>query len=325
MRITDTVYFYKGRKEEKIIRGAGSCNVVVLKMDRQVMFDTGLIIGGSFRDLEKAAAADGVDLSRTRAVLHTHAHWDHIIGDCIVQGKHGAKVYAHPWEKPIVESQQAAFKATILDIGGFYGEVFGLPPFIFKLLLRYVGGTYSGLRVDEQLHGGEELDFGLRVIACHTPGHTPGHMGYYLPVEKVFIGGDLIDLETGTGADLNNPHSDYSDGLASLEKVRAMDIDYYLPSHGEPVHGRSEIGRLLDRMIENTRGYVTDITEFLSQREGTLAGILDEIMPDTPFTLRAMKMMQILSTLKYMQENGDVILEKKDGKFIWNLAPAQGG
>ena len=320
MQITDNVYFYKGRGEEKIIRGAGSCNVVVLKTDRQVMFDTGLIIGGSFRDLEQAAVADGLDLSQTRAVLHTHSHWDHIIGDCIVQGKHGAKVYAHPWEKPIVESQEAGFKAMILDVGGFYSEVFGLPPFLFRLLLRYVGGTYGGIRVDELLNGGEELDFPLKIVACHTPGHSPGHMGYYVPEEKVFVGGDLIDLETGTGADLNNPHSDYPDGLASLEKVRELDIEYFLPAHGEPVRGKDEVRNLLDAMIENTHGYIKDISGFLSEREGTLTEMENELMPGTPFTLKAMKMMQILTTLKYMQEQGSVNLQKKGNKFSWSLA-----
>ena len=47
MKITDSVYFYRGREEEKLIRGAGSCNVIVVKSDRQVMVDTGLIVGGA--------------------------------------------------------------------------------------------------------------------------------------------------------------------------------------------------------------------------------------------------------------------------------------
>ncbi|NQU07672.1 MAG: MBL fold metallo-hydrolase, partial [Candidatus Abyssubacteria bacterium] len=196
MKITDNICFYKGREEEKLVRGAGSCNVVVLKSDRQVMVDTGLIVGGAFRDLSRAASADGIDLSKTSAVLHTHSHWDHITGDMIVQKKYGAKVYAHSWGKPNIESKDEAFKTFVLDDGDFYGEVIGSPPFAIRLVLRYAGGTYSGLRVDEVLHGGEEMDFGWKVLAFHAPGHTPGHMVYYFPEEKVLAGGDLIDLET---------------------------------------------------------------------------------------------------------------------------------
>ncbi len=318
MKITDNVYFYKGRPEEKIERGTGSCNVVVLKTDKQVMFDTGLIVGGSFKDLEKAATADGIDLSATRAVLHTHSHWDHITGDCIVLQKYVAKVYAHPWEKPIVESQEAGFKAMLPDIGDFYKEVFGLPLIFFKILLWYLGGKYEGIRVSEVLNGGEELDFGLKVIACHTPGHSPGHMSYYIPDEKIFIGGDLVDLETGTGADLNNPHSNYADGLASLEKVRDMDIEIFLAAHGEPVRGKENVQKLLDKMIETTHGYVSDLTRCLSEREGTLTELFTRLMPNTSFNLKAMKMMQVLTTLKHLQEKGEANLQKKNGKLVWS-------
>lgn len=320
MRITDNVYFYKGRKEEKIIRGAGSCNVIVLKTDRQVMVDSGLIAGGSFRDLLKATRADGLDLSRTSAVLHTHSHWDHVLGDRIVQGKYGARVYAHLWSRKYIESQEEAFKSFVMDSGDFYPEVIGSPPFVIKMLLWYIGGSYGRILVDEMLEGVEELDFGLKVLACHTPGHTPGHIGYYIPEEKVFAGGDLIDLETGKGADLNNPHSNYADGLASLENVRKLDIEYFLPSHGESVSGKENVQKLLDRMIENTRNYVVDVTSILSRREGTLTEIFNLLMPNTPFTLKAMKIMQVLTVLKHLQAKGEVDLRKKDDKLIWTTA-----
>ncbi|MBI5115084.1 MBL fold metallo-hydrolase [Candidatus Poribacteria bacterium] len=319
MKISDRVYFYKGREELKLVRGVGSCNVIVLKTDRQVMFDTGLVVGGAFSDLSRNAAADGLDLSRTRAILHTHSHWDHISGDCIVQSKYGAKVYAHPWEKQIIESREAAFKALLLDIGEFYKEVFGSPAIVYRVLLWYLGGSYSGLRVDETLKGGEELDFGVRVVACHTPGHSPGHMAYYIPDEKALIGGDLTDLETGSGADLNNPHSSYPDGLATLDKVRAMDIEVFLPAHGDPVRGKDNVRALFDRLIKNTHGYVTDVTRCLSGRDATLTEIFSTLMPGTPFSLKGMKMMQILTILKYLQEQGKVALQKEEGKLVWKL------
>lgn len=320
MQIAQDIYFYKGRGEEKLARGAGSCNVIVAKGPQQVMVDTGLIIAGSFRDLQNAAAADGVNLSETRAVLHTHAHWDHIIGDCIVQRTYGAKVYAHPWEKTMVESQKDAFRAMILDVGEFYDEIFGFPPFFYRLLLRYLGGSYKRLRVDETLRGGEQLDFGMAVTAIHTPGHSPGHMAYYFPETKVLAGGDLIDLESGTSADLNNPHSNYADGLASLEKVREIDIETYLPAHGEPVKGAENVRALLDRMIENTHGILQQLTDFLSRREATLTEIFTSLMPDVPFTLKAMKMMQVLTVLKHLREEGKAGPERRGAKLVWRQA-----
>ena len=200
-----------------------------------------------------------------------------------------------------------------------------MPVFVLKLVLRFAGGSYSGLRLDEPLKGGEggappeEFDFGLKVVALHAPGHTPDHMVYYIPEEKALAGGDLIDLETGDGADLNNPHSNYAHGLASVEKVRALDIEAYLPSHGDPVLGAENVSAMLDRIIENTHAYITDVKAALADREGTLTEIFNKLMPNTPFTLKAMKMMQILTVLKHLQERGEVALDSKGKKPIWRL------
>jgi glyoxylase-like metal-dependent hydrolase (beta-lactamase superfamily II) len=281
------------------------------------MIDTGLTIAGCFRDLRNSAAADGIDLRKTRIILHTHAHWDHITGDCIVQREYGAKVYAHPWEKPIIESQEAGFQAMLLDTGDFYKEIFGLPPIFYKVLLRYLGGSYSGLRVNEELRGEERLDFGHYINAVHTPGHSPGHMAYYFPETKALAGGDLIDLETGTCADLNNPHSDYADGLATLEKVRHMDIETFLPAHGQPVKGKEKVQALLDQMINNTRSFLNNVTEFLAPREATLTDIFNYVMPNVPFSLKAMKMMQVLAVLKYLQKQGKATFEKRENNILW--------
>jgi glyoxylase-like metal-dependent hydrolase (beta-lactamase superfamily II) len=319
MKVTDNIYFYEGRGEEKIMRGAGSCNVVVVETDQQVMIDTGLIVGGAFRDLASAASADGVDLAKTKAVLHTHSHWDHIAGDRIIQKDFGARVYAHSWEKPYIESEKSAFDGFAKDTGDFYGEVIDSPRLVMKVLIWYVFGSYKGIRVDQALDGDRDLDFGLTVAACHTPGHSPGHMGYYIPERKTFVGGDLIDLATGDCADLNNPHSNYSDGLASLEKVRELDIEHYLPAHGEPVSGCDNVAALLDRMIEGTHRYVDDVKKFLSEREGTLTDIFNTLLPGTPFTLKSMKMMLILTVLKHLQEKAEIAQEKKDGKIVWSL------
>jgi glyoxylase-like metal-dependent hydrolase (beta-lactamase superfamily II) len=205
-----------------------------------------------------------------------------------------------------------------MDTGDFYKEIIGSPPFIMKMLLWYVGGSYSGIRVDEVLKGGEEIDFGLKISACSTPGHTPGHIGYYIPEERVFAGGDLIDLETGEGADLNNPHSNYGDGLASLEKVRELDIEHFLPAHGDPVSGAENVRALLERMLENTRRYITDVTAALAEREGTLTDVFNRLMPDTPFTLKAMKMMQVLAVLNHLHQTGEVA-RRKNGATVWSL------
>jgi hypothetical protein len=80
------------------------------------------------------------------------------------------------------------------------------------------------------------------------------------------------------------------------------------------------VQNLLDRMVANTHGYLDGVNQFLAQREGTLTEIFNAVMPGIPFTLKAMKMMQILTTLKYLREQGKVTLRNEDGKLVWSAA-----
>lgn len=83
--------------------------------------------------------------------------------------------------------------------------------------------------------------------------------------------------------------------------------------------GKEEVERLLDRFIQNTYRYIEDVTGFLSQREGTLTEMFHHLMPGTPFTLKSMKMMLILTVLKHLQEKGEVTVQNRNGKRIWSL------
>ena len=65
----------------------------------------------------------------------------------------------------------------------------------------------------------------------HTPGHAPGHLVFHEPDHGLLIGGDLI----GGSLAWHSPSSGGAQGyLASLERLRALDLAVLLPSHGPP-------------------------------------------------------------------------------------------
>ena len=93
---------------------------------------------------------------RPVALLHTHAHLDHITGSRAVKESTGAPIRLHPADMPLYDAlpEQAAFF-------GLRAEA-PLPP-------------------DDPLRDQEMIRFGPWMLsAIHTPGHTPGSTCFQL-------------------------------------------------------------------------------------------------------------------------------------------------
>jgi glyoxylase-like metal-dependent hydrolase (beta-lactamase superfamily II) len=103
------------------------------------------------------------------ALLHTHAHLDHITASRAVKEATGAPIRLHPADRPLYDAlpEQAAFF-------GLRAEA-PLPP-------------------DAPLKDGEKIRFGpytLRTI--HTPGHTPGSTCFVLEGHPpILFAGDTL-------------------------------------------------------------------------------------------------------------------------------------
>ena len=97
----------------------------------------------------------------------THGHIDHIADHSVVTGRFpNAQVLIHPSDEPKLRKPRS---------------MYALP---FETAARSADGYLSDGQV---LHIGANA---VRVI--HTPGHSPGHVGFHLETEDVLIGGDLI-------------------------------------------------------------------------------------------------------------------------------------
>lgn len=139
----------------------------------------------------------------------THGHFDHVADHAVVTGKAPeAKVLIHPLDEPKLINPRP----------GMFQLPFEIPP----------------RKADGYVNDGDELRIGnLRVVVIHTPGHSPGHVMYHFPEQKILIGGDLIIM--GAVGRTDFPDSDESDLYASIRKVMALPPDtQLLPGHGEP-------------------------------------------------------------------------------------------
>ena len=140
-----------------------NCTILADPVSRQaVVIDPGEEPERILRALE-AAKLEPV------ALLHTHAHLDHITASRAVKEATGAPIRLHPADRPLYDAlpEQAAFF-------GLRAEA-PLPP-------------------DAPLADGERIPFGpytLRTI--HTPGHTPGSTCFVLEGDyPVLFAGDTL-------------------------------------------------------------------------------------------------------------------------------------
>jgi hydroxyacylglutathione hydrolase len=139
----------------------------------------------------------------------THGHFDHLADHAVVTGRFpSARVLIHPLDHPKLKKPDSV--------------IFPLP---FRIPPR---------EADELVEDGRQLQIGsLRVEVLHTPGHSPGHVMYHLPDEKLLLGGDLIIAGAVGRTDL--PDASQQDLEASIRRVMQLPGDTrLLPGHGKP-------------------------------------------------------------------------------------------
>ena len=139
----------------------------------------------------------------------THGHFDHIADHAAVSKAYpDAKVLIHRLDDPKLHRPNAI--GMVLP--------FKIPP----------------RQADRYVEDRQKLNIGsIDVEVIHTPGHSPGHVMYYLPNEKVLIGGDLIICSAVGRTDF--PDSDPAALNASIRRVMKLPGDTrLLPGHCEP-------------------------------------------------------------------------------------------
>lgn len=137
----------------------------------------------------------------------THGHIDHIADHAVVTSHSpGAKVLIHQMDERKLQDPNSMY------------------PLPFQTAAR---------KADGYLTDGQTLFIGRNEVqVIHTPGHSPGHVAFYIPSEKILIGGDLILM--GAVGRTDFPDCSFKDLQASLRRVMRLPGDTnLLPGHGQ--------------------------------------------------------------------------------------------
>jgi hydroxyacylglutathione hydrolase len=154
------------------------------------------------------AILDRHQLTVTMIVI-THAHIDHIGGAEKLRAHTGAPVYMHEADKML--SDNLAVQASWLGVE-----------------------TPKDPGIDKPAHEGDVIRAGsVEAHVLHTPGHTPGSLSLYLPLQKKLIAGDTLFNSSIGRTDL--PGGDTEQIARSIRgKLYTLPPDTIVyPGHGE--------------------------------------------------------------------------------------------
>ncbi len=177
--------------------------------EKCLLIDTGLGICDISEEVKKLT-------NKTVTAVATHIHWDHIGGH-----EYYPDFYAHEKELNWLNGE---FPLTMDVIRGMVIERCDLPENYDVNTYRFFQGTPTKILKD-----GDVINLGERkIIALHTPGHSPGHLCFWDPERGYLFTGDLVYKDTLFAY---YPSTDPQAYLDSLEKISSLPVKRVFPGH----------------------------------------------------------------------------------------------
>jgi alkyl sulfatase BDS1-like metallo-beta-lactamase superfamily hydrolase len=207
-----------------------------------------------------------------RAVIYSHFHHDHIDGikglvsaDDVASGD--VQIYAHSTlMRNLVD--ESDILGPILGVRAGYSFGFFLDGADVEDMNAGIGPLPTGGRPGSFIAPTHSIDDylkttidGVELEIFHVPSEAPDELAVYLPQTRV-----LIDTEVLQGPTFPNMHTlrgtkfrDPVRWVRSIDKLRHLNAEYLVPTHGQPVYGAEKVAEVL-RMTRDGIQYVHDQT-----------------------------------------------------------------
>lgn len=297
-------------------RSMNHVNVYLVEGDSEhgaLLVDTGWDAEDSF-DYMKQALAD----KPVRNIVVTHSHLDHYGLADRLKHHFNAQVYLHELEIDFLRSIRVDMDepprevARSLKANGMPLDEISKPHKMGLPRRKFVAPTLP----DVTLHGDETISTGyFNFKVLWTPGHAPGHICLYEPDKKILLSGDhiLFTITPHVGMHPQSGSNPLGDYLASLDKLKQLEVEVVLPGHGQPfTNFRSRV----EEIIQHHKLRNTQILSALNSKPKTAYQIAHEItwVDDVngipldrldPWN-RRMAVLETLSHLEAMRANQEV-------------------
>lgn len=164
----------------RLFAGLTANQYLIVGQEGLTLVDTGLpgsehLIFARLKDL-------GFAVSDLKYILITHADPDHAGALWALKRASRARVYASRVEAQGLRraAMTRAIQATTME-----GRIFNAVLPLFHV---------RPAEVDEIVQAGYELPVLGNLQVLETPGHTPGHLSYFAPAERILFSGDSIKI-----------------------------------------------------------------------------------------------------------------------------------
>jgi glyoxylase-like metal-dependent hydrolase (beta-lactamase superfamily II) len=229
------------------------------------LLDCGMNSEESLDEIRQALEVLGP--GRLRRLVVTHIHPDHYGAAGNLAGLGRADLYLHRLEVPLVHPRYVELEQLVKEVRT-YLLVNGVPQDDAEVLSnsqRALSQLVTTAEPAVQLDGAESLAMGRRTLRVEwTPGHSPGHICLFDPLDRLLFAGDQLLPELSPNIGLHpqstpDPVHEYMEGLKRLAAYRPRLV---LPAHGRPftdAQGRvdelvTHHQRRLDQIVEIVDG-----------------------------------------------------------------------
>jgi glyoxylase-like metal-dependent hydrolase (beta-lactamase superfamily II) len=173
--------------------------------------------------------AIGRSLGDLKHIVLTHAHRSHLGGLAALKRLSGATVYSHAWESDIVAGERIAQPVTPIPMRPIrtYWRVYYL-----QLGAALGRGKHPPCPVDATLEDGDTVG-PVRVL--HSPGHTPGHLAFWWPEQRVLFAGDAIATYPEFSPGWPAFNLNLTQHRVSLRRMAELDAEVLAVGHGDPI------------------------------------------------------------------------------------------
>lgn len=211
--------------------------VYVFATDRGAyLIDAGWNTDEAFDALADGLKQAGFVMADVRGVMVTHIHPDHYGLGGRIREASGAWISLHPADARLIQSRYIEpeellkmVSSALTRAGAPDGELADIGAASMP-----VRGFVTATQPDVLLEDGDRPDVpGWNLRAIHTPGHSPGHLCFYLADQRLMLTGDHV-LPRITPNISYHPQSGpnpLGDFLDSLDKVAREDVELVLPAH----------------------------------------------------------------------------------------------
>jgi glyoxylase-like metal-dependent hydrolase (beta-lactamase superfamily II) len=222
----------------------GSVNVYLLEGPPLTLVDTGPAgIPRVLAILEVALRRRGRRLEDIEQLVLTHAHIDHFGLAAVVRRRSGARVVCHALDRHAIEDFEEHIREQSEELIAELPAL-GYPAVSADRLGEHFGfirSSAEAVPVDASLCGGDVLRIGADDwVVHHCPGHSAGLVTMHCASRRLLLADDhllrfITPNPTMYSFRAGRLQSGLGDYVASLLRVRDLDVEVALPGHGPEI------------------------------------------------------------------------------------------